>query len=178
MQDFQFFPGRLFELLDQEIFCYRKTVGFKVPLNQDLGADAKKIQKEEQKKIDEAEELTEEEQKEKDDLLREGFSNWTKRDFSLFIKANEKYGREDLENISRDIDGKTPEEVNHVIFIIGLGCLSRWPSHFTKDWLNGFSASWESNICGRKVSTCFTILQKGGGIQQGILGALQRVARQ
>ena len=117
MQDFQFFPGRLFELLDQEIFCYRKTVGFKVPLNQDLGADAKKIQKEEQKKIDEAEELTEEEQKEKDDLLREGFSNWTKRDFSLFIKANEKYGREDLENISRDIDGKTPEEVNHVIVI-------------------------------------------------------------
>ena len=111
MQDFQFFPGRLFELLDQEIFCYRKTVGFKVPLNPELGVDAKKVQKEEQKKIDEAEELTEEEQKEKDDLLREGFSNWTKRDFSLFIKANEKYGREDLENISRDIEGKTPEEV-------------------------------------------------------------------
>ena len=28
----------------------------------------------------------------------------------------------------------------------GLGCLSRWPSHFTKDWLNGFSASWESSL--------------------------------
>merc|ERR1719447_1636429 len=111
VQDFQFFPGRLFELLDQEIFCYRKTVGFKVPLNPDLGADAKKIQKEEQKKIDDAEELTEEEQKEKDDLLREGFSNWTKRDFHMFIKANEKYGRDDLENICREVEGKTPEEV-------------------------------------------------------------------
>ena len=32
-----------------------------------------------------------------------------------------------------------------------LGCLSRWPSHFTKDWLNGFSANWESSICGRKL---------------------------
>ena len=102
-------------MLDQEIYCYRKTVGFKVPLNLDLGADAKKIQREDQKKIDEAEELTEEEQKEKEELLREGFSNWTKRDFSMFIKANEKYGREDTENISHDVEGKTPEEVkiNH-----------------------------------------------------------------
>ena len=33
----------------------------------------------------------------------------------------------------------------------GLGSLSRWPSHFTKDWLNGFSASWESSVCERKL---------------------------
>ena len=32
-----------------------------------------------------------------------------------------------------------------------LGWLSRWPSHFTKEWLNGFSASWESSICERKL---------------------------
>ena len=70
----------------------RKTVGFKVPLNLDLGADAKKIQREEQNKIDEAEELTEEKQKEKEELLREGFSNWTKRGFSMFINANENMG--------------------------------------------------------------------------------------
>merc|ERR1719471_1059032 len=63
VQDFQFFPGRLFELLDQEIYHYRNSVGYKVPLNPDLGADAKRVQKEEQRKIDEAEELTEEEQR-------------------------------------------------------------------------------------------------------------------
>ena len=41
-------------------------VGYKVPLNTDLGpADAKKVQKEEQRRIDEAEELTEEELEEK-----------------------------------------------------------------------------------------------------------------
>ena len=39
-----------------------------------------------------AEELTEEEQKEKEELLREGFSNWTKRGFSMFINANENMG--------------------------------------------------------------------------------------
>lgn len=30
VQDFQFFPPRLFELLDQEIYFYRRTVGYKV----------------------------------------------------------------------------------------------------------------------------------------------------
>ena len=44
-------------------------VGYKVPLNTDLGSEAKKIQKEEQRRVDEAEELTEEEQEEKEELL-------------------------------------------------------------------------------------------------------------
>ncbi len=44
VQDFQFFPPRLFELLDQEIYHYRKTVGYKVPRNTELGADAVKVQ--------------------------------------------------------------------------------------------------------------------------------------
>jgi SWI/SNF-related matrix-associated actin-dependent regulator of chromatin subfamily A member 5 len=55
-------------------------------LNPDLGVEAKKVQKEEQRKIDEAEELTEEEQQEKEDLLKEGFQDWTKRDFNQFIR--------------------------------------------------------------------------------------------
>ena len=69
MQDFQFFPPRLFELLDQEIYHYRKTVGYKVPRNSELGAESAKVQREEQRKIDEAETLTEEEQIEKERLL-------------------------------------------------------------------------------------------------------------
>ena len=36
---------------------------------------------------------------------------WTKRDFNQFIKANEKYGRDDLESIAKEVEGKTPEEV-------------------------------------------------------------------
>jgi SWI/SNF-related matrix-associated actin-dependent regulator of chromatin subfamily A member 5 len=69
VQDFQFFPPRLFELLDQEIYHYRKTVGYKVPRNSELGPDAVKVQREEQRKIDEAESLTEDEQVEKERLL-------------------------------------------------------------------------------------------------------------
>merc|ERR1712241_70916 len=111
VQDFQFYPPRLFELLDQEIYHYRQNVGYKVPLNPDLGSDAKRIQKEEQKKIDEAEELTEDEQLEKEDLLQEGFTNWTKRDFNQFIRLHEKYGRDEIDNISKEVEGKTPDEV-------------------------------------------------------------------
>lgn len=32
VQDFQFFPPRLFELLEKEILYYRKTIGYKVGL--------------------------------------------------------------------------------------------------------------------------------------------------
>ena len=76
-----------------------------------LGTDAKKIQKEEQRKIDEAEELLEEEQEEKEDLLTQGFTNWSKRDFNTFIRLHEKYGRDEIDSISKEIEGKTPEEV-------------------------------------------------------------------
>lgn len=111
VQDFQFFPPRLFELLDQEIYWHRKSIGWKAPKNPDLGSEANKAQREEQRKIDEAEPLTEEEITEKESLLTQGFTTWSKRDFNQFIKANEKYGRDDIENIAKEVEGKTPEEV-------------------------------------------------------------------
>ncbi|XP_077035531.1 SWI/SNF-related matrix-associated actin-dependent regulator of chromatin subfamily A member 5-like [Agelaius phoeniceus] len=110
VQDFQFFPPRLFELLEKEILYDRKTIGFQVPRNPDL-PNAAQAQKEEQLKIDEAEPLNDEELEEKEKLLTQGFTNWNKRDFNQFLKANEKWGRDDIENIAREVEGKTPEEV-------------------------------------------------------------------
>jgi SWI/SNF-related matrix-associated actin-dependent regulator of chromatin subfamily A member 5 len=112
VQDFQFFPPRLFELLDKEIYAFRKSINYKAVRDTDLPPEqAKQQQAEEQKKIDEAEMLTDEEIAEKDKLLTMGFTNMNKRDFNQFIKANEKYGREDLDSISREVEGKTPKEV-------------------------------------------------------------------
>jgi len=112
VQDFQFFPPRLFELLDKEIYAFRKSINYKAVKDLELPPDeAKKQQAEEQKKIDESEPLTDEEQAEKENLLSMGFTNWSKRDFNQFIKANEKYGREDLDNISKEVEGKTVKEV-------------------------------------------------------------------
>lgn len=112
VQDFQFFPPRLFELLDKEIYAYRKSVGYKVPKDLDLPeAAAKTKQKEEQRRVDESEPLNEEEVKEKEELLTEGFTSWSKRDFNQFIKACEKYGRDDIDNNCKEVEGKTPDEV-------------------------------------------------------------------
>ncbi|KAI2804812.1 SWI/SNF- matrix-associated actin-dependent regulator of chromatin sub A member 5 [Blomia tropicalis] len=111
VQDFQFFPPRLFELLDKEIYFYRKTIGYKVPLNTDLGETAEKVRKQEQKLIDKSEPLTEDETLEKEELLQEGFINWSRRDFNQFIKMCEKYGRDDIDSISKEVEGKSPDEV-------------------------------------------------------------------
>lgn len=111
VQDFQFFPPRLFELLDKEIYYYRKSIGYKVPRNPDLGVDADRARDDEQALVDNSEPLTDDEANEKEELLQQGFTNWSKREFNQFVKANEKYGRDDLESISREVEGKTPKEV-------------------------------------------------------------------
>uniref|UniRef100_A0A4W3JES4 SNF2 related chromatin remodeling ATPase 1 n=1 Tax=Callorhinchus milii TaxID=7868 RepID=A0A4W3JES4_CALMI len=110
IQDFQFFPPRLFELLEKEILSYRKSIGYKVPRNPELHNSAQ-VQKEEQRKIDDAQPLNQKESEEKEKLLTQGFTTWNKRDFNQFIKANEKYGRDDIDNIAREVEGKSPEEV-------------------------------------------------------------------
>lgn len=43
VQDFQFFPPRLFELLEKEILYYRKTIGYKVCLYFELHVGVHKI---------------------------------------------------------------------------------------------------------------------------------------
>jgi len=116
IQDFQFFPPRLFELLDHEIYFYRQQVGYKVPRDMNQPKDeGLAVQKEEQDRIDNAAALTEEEAEEKEKLLQEGFVDWNKRDFSQFVKACEKWGRDDYDNISDDVEGKSPEEVRRYI---------------------------------------------------------------
>lgn len=46
--------------------------------------------------IDNAEPLTEEEQAEKESLIKQGFENWSKRDFQQFIRALESNGWYDI----------------------------------------------------------------------------------
>ncbi len=75
--------------------------------------------------------------------LQQGFSNWSKRDFNQFIKANEKYGRDDIESIAKDVEGKSPEEVgkslacplavcqtSHLCHLLPLNCSSRDVHHW------------------------------------------------
>ena len=66
--------------------------------------------------------------------------------------AKESHGPEAPPHSSVSSSSTSPlEENQNMMCGHGLGWLSRWPSHFTKEWLNGFSASWESSICERKL---------------------------
>jgi SWI/SNF-related matrix-associated actin-dependent regulator of chromatin subfamily A member 5 len=56
-------------------------------------------------------EMTPEEIEEKEALLSEGFQEWSKRDFNNYVRACEKYGRSALEEVSNEVDGKEPEDV-------------------------------------------------------------------
>ncbi len=56
--------------------------------------------------------LTEEESQEREQLLEQGFSNWNRRDFTSFVRACERYGRQAIPEITKEIEGKTEEEVS------------------------------------------------------------------
>ncbi|KAG6553414.1 hypothetical protein Mapa_005149 [Marchantia paleacea] len=103
LHDFQFFNNtRLTELYEKEVRsllqAHQRSVGEDViAIDGDTAV---------------AEQLTEKEQEEKDRLLEEGFSNWTRRDFNAFVRACEKYGRNDIRSIASEIEGKTEDDIS------------------------------------------------------------------
>uniref|UniRef100_A0A0D9V108 Chromatin-remodeling complex ATPase n=1 Tax=Leersia perrieri TaxID=77586 RepID=A0A0D9V108_9ORYZ len=98
LHDFQFFNNqRLSDL-------YEKEVRYLMQANQKKDT----IDGEDEDQVDN---LTPEEQEEKEQLLEEGFASWTRRDFNTFIRACEKYGRNDIKSIASEMEGKTEEEV-------------------------------------------------------------------
>lgn len=47
----------------------------------------------------------------KDKMLKEGFSNWGKKEFFHFITLCERYGRNSFEKIAKELPNKTIDEV-------------------------------------------------------------------
>lgn len=114
VHDYQFYPPRLQDLQDRETAFYRKEIGYKVPLAE--GDDDNLSEREaeralEQQEIDNATALTEEERAEKEELSNQGFGHWNRRDFQQFVNGSGKYGRNDFQGISNEIDSKTPAEI-------------------------------------------------------------------
>ncbi|KAJ2041935.1 chromatin remodeling complex Adenosinetriphosphatase, partial [Coemansia sp. S16] len=121
IQDFQFYPPRLHELLEKELLSYRRLIGYKVPKSEASedgnesssgGAQSEEARLAEQARIDSAEPLTEEEAAEKEQLSLQGFSAWNRRDFYGFMRALENHGRGSMNLVKHDVEGKTPEEVD------------------------------------------------------------------
>ncbi|OCK88564.1 ISWI chromatin-remodeling complex ATPase ISW1 [Cenococcum geophilum 1.58] len=114
IHDYQFFPPRLAELQDKETAYYRKENNIKAPLPEGTEEDLEaRIAEQEldQKEIDNAEPLTEQEQEEKAALIEKGFPEWNRRDFQQFLNGSAKYGRDNYEGISEEVDGKNAQEI-------------------------------------------------------------------
>ncbi|KAF2211710.1 hypothetical protein CERZMDRAFT_42515 [Cercospora zeae-maydis SCOH1-5] len=98
----------------KETAWFRKENNIKAPLadgDEDTLDQRMQDQELEQKNIDDAEPLTEEEVAEKEQLASEGFGDWNKRDFQQFVNGSAKYGRNDYEGIALEVDSKNPKEV-------------------------------------------------------------------
>ncbi len=84
MPDYQFFPKRLHDLLQKEVYYYQQTIKFKIPREKwDNSKEAIKKQKSKQRKIDLAKPLTEEELEEKEELF-EQVNNKSIQNFTIF----------------------------------------------------------------------------------------------
>ncbi|POS77530.1 chromatin remodelling factor 4-1 [Diaporthe helianthi] len=114
IQDYQFYPERLKELQDRETAFYRKEISYKVPLadgDEDNLAEREAEREAEQRIIDDAVPLTEEEQAEKAELAKSGFEEWNRRDFQQFINGSNLYGRNNYEGIATHCQNKNAAEI-------------------------------------------------------------------
>lgn len=114
IHDYQFFPPQLRDLQDRETAWFRKEIGYKVPLpdHEDMDEDDKEAERAlEQREIDDATPLTEEEQEKKAIMSEQGFGHWNRRDFQQFINGSAKHGRHNYGLIADEVDGKVEKEV-------------------------------------------------------------------
>ncbi|KAK9868512.1 hypothetical protein WJX84_000615 [Apatococcus fuscideae] len=114
LQDFQFFNlPRLTELYDQEqayeLFKHQQSQ--KEAAARQQGSSEEVVQVQTAATPEDPQPLTEQEVEEREELLKSGFSNWNRRDFSAFVRACEKVGRSAVAEVAKEVDGKTLEEV-------------------------------------------------------------------
>ncbi|CDK24316.1 unnamed protein product [Kuraishia capsulata CBS 1993] len=112
--DHQFYPARLSEIYDLEKAYFKKQTKYKPVLSDSKHLTQKQKQADlrlEELEIEHSRPLTEEEEAEKQELANEGYSNWSRRDFTHFIHLCAKYGRDSFEEIASEFEDKTIEDV-------------------------------------------------------------------
>ena len=108
ISDFQFFDTERLNHLRQKELRHMQAQQVRAGLE-----DAGVPKKANQLAASEAESppLTIEEEEEKQELLRHGFSTWNRRDFNAFVRGCEFFGRRDLASITHEVEGKSEKEV-------------------------------------------------------------------
>ncbi|OMJ78550.1 hypothetical protein SteCoe_21612 [Stentor coeruleus] len=97
---YQFFPSEELDALDLKEEKWNQYLNDK-PRRRTRG----------QEKDLKPEKFTDEDDEKRDELLDQGFSEWSKREFNNFIKGCESFGRMNFLQIAQEIETKTVEEV-------------------------------------------------------------------
>ena len=120
MSDFQFYnTARIQEIYDKDV--RRKTYDWNKDRKKEENAakGEENAAKGEENAATEAEEedtnappaVTDEEKAEMEMLLSQGFTEWSRRDFQAFCRLSEKHGRDAIESVASEMEGKTLKEV-------------------------------------------------------------------
>lgn len=117
LQDFQFWPQRLYDLQAKELVFHRKSTGYNPRTDKDKDKEATELDIQlENWELEHAEPLTEEELAEKKELSKRGFSNWNRREFVHLVGLLATYGRDALEDVIANFGpGKTDLEIRTYI---------------------------------------------------------------
>ncbi|KAH7616623.1 hypothetical protein Ndes2526B_g08720 [Nannochloris sp. 'desiccata'] len=128
LPDYQFYnTARLTELYKKqealELFAHEQSK--KEAAMRAAGSSDEIIVKELAPTPEDPQPLTDAELAERDELLGQGLSNWSRRDFNAFVRACERHGRTALAEIAKEVEGKTEQEVRDYAAIF----FSRGPTH-------------------------------------------------
>ncbi|GAU98600.1 hypothetical protein RvY_09726 [Ramazzottius varieornatus] len=115
--DIHFAPPRLNELLDRELFAYRRVAGWTVDDDPEASREEKEKLKIEKAKLVTAQPLTTEEEDEKRRLLGEVFSGWTRTDFQKLLKGLDNHSINEVEKIAAFVERKPVEEVRRYLAV-------------------------------------------------------------
>jgi len=96
--DHQFFNAEELDKLEEKEEAWKEYI-------EQCKNENKEVEKNSEK------EFTEKDQKRKEELLSEGFGNWSKKDLMHFIRGCEKYARNSYEKIATEVRTKTVQEV-------------------------------------------------------------------
>jgi SWI/SNF-related matrix-associated actin-dependent regulator of chromatin subfamily A member 5 len=106
----QFFDASTLDYLDEKEKLWKEYLQ-KLEDRKNKEEDSKEGDDNSELEIQKPEEFTEEDEKYREELLKEGFKTWTKKDFTKFIHSAEMVGLDEPEQISNLMKTKTPEEV-------------------------------------------------------------------
>ncbi|KAF7294468.1 hypothetical protein MKEN_01439300 [Mycena kentingensis (nom. inval.)] len=117
LQDFQFFPAELMAYQERELAYHKKQNGIAATVREAAGPEdtPEKLEAERvaaQEVIDNAEPLNEDEAAHKEELIEQGFPDWTRRDFQQFVRALESHGwNQNFEVYAAEIPEKSTADV-------------------------------------------------------------------